>query len=147
MSRLGRALRRLRHHRHGAVAAGRNQIERLAGERVAGAVDTTSTTGEAPVTVRVSRTAPMPIGTLTVATKPVVSRIPSRRTDWNPDKSYTTLKTPIGNGVRRYSPRSLVTADTEGTCNEGLVAVTVTPGRAAPLVGHHTDDARFLLRR
>jgi hypothetical protein len=101
--------------------------------RVAGAVDTTSTTGDAPVTVRVSCTAPMPIGTLTVATKPVVSLIPSRRTDWNPDNSYTTLKTPIGNGVSRYSPRSLVTVVTEGTCSEGLVAVTVTPGRAAPL--------------
>src|SRR5438309_7710330 len=44
------------------------------------------------------------------------------------------VKTPIGNGDKRYSPRSSETLVTEGTCNAGLVAVTVTPGRTAPLV-------------
>ncbi len=40
---------------------------------------------------------------------------------------------PIGNGVRRYSPCASVTAVTDGTCSAGLVAVTVTPGRIAPV--------------
>src|SRR5947207_10185934 len=39
----------------------------------------------------------------------------------------------MGSGVSRYSPRSLVTSVTCGTCSAGLVAVTVTPGRIAPL--------------
>ena len=40
---------------------------------------------------------------------------------------------PIGSGVRRYSPRSSVTVDMLGTCSAGLLSVTVTPGRVAPL--------------
>ena len=41
---------------------------------------------------------------------------------------------PIGNGDRRYSPSESVTAVTDGTCSAGLVAVTVTPGRIAPVL-------------
>src|SRR5688572_29294070 len=40
---------------------------------------------------------------------------------------------PIGNGDRRYSPCESVTEVTDGTCRAGLVAVTVTPGRIAPV--------------
>ena len=38
----------------------------------------------------------------------------------------------MGNGDRRYSPRSSDTLLTDGICRAGLVAVTVTPGRTAP---------------
>src|SRR5688572_21696340 len=38
----------------------------------------------------------------------------------------------MGRGLRRYSPRSLVTVSTCGTCSAGPFAMTVTPGRIAP---------------
>ena len=47
---------------------------------------------------------------------------------------------PIGSGDRRYSPRSSETLVTEGTCNAGLVAVTVTPGRTAPVLSVTTPE-------
>ena len=72
-------------------------------------VDATSTMGEAPETVTDSCTDPTLRETSTVATKPAVSRKFSRRTDSKPASVYTTMYVPIGNGVRRYSPRSLVT--------------------------------------
>jgi len=91
-------------------------------------VDVVSTSGEAPETVIVSVTAPTFISESTRAVNPTVSRTPSRRTFWNPASSNTTVNTPMGSGDRRYSPRSSVTLTTDGTCSDGLVAVTVTPG-------------------
>src|SRR5262245_39265950 len=93
-----------------------------------------STTGLIPETVTDSASAPTLSSTSTLATKPTVRRMSSRRTVWKPDSEYTTVNVPIGSGVSRYSPRSSVTTVISGTCSAGLVVVTVTPGRTAPLV-------------
>src|SRR5947207_2758092 len=97
---------------------------------VAGLV--TSTSGEDPVTVTDSCTVPTPSAWSSVAVNPSVSRTFSRLTVWNPDNSNATAYIPGGNGLRRYSPFTSVTPATDGTCNAGPVAVTVTPGRTAP---------------
>ena len=70
-----------------------------------GAVDTGSTTGEAPDTVIVSASAPTFIATSIFATNAAVSTIPSRRIVWKPERENSTAKVPIGSGVSRYSPR------------------------------------------
>ena len=97
------------------------------------AVDATSTTGAAPDTVTVSATVASSSPTSMRAVKPTVSRTFGRWIGRKPDSSNATWKTPIGNGARRYSPTSFVTAVTCGTCKAGLVAVTVTPGSTPPL--------------
>src|SRR6186997_1471872 len=50
-----------------------------------------------------------------------------------PSSWYDTVYVPIGSGVMRYSPWTLVTSLTCLTCRTGLVTDTVTPGRIAPL--------------
>src|SRR3984893_17657166 len=96
-------------------------------------VDATSTIGEAPDTWTDSSSDPTFSMTSTFAMNPLVSRSPSRRISWKPESWYMTSNVPIGNGVSRYSPWSSVTVDISGTWSDGLFAVTVTPGRTAPL--------------
>src|ERR1043166_6970481 len=101
--------------------------------RVAAVVETTSTTGEAPVTVTVSCRSPTFIWTSSLAANDAVRTMSLRRTVLNPDNVYVAEYVPIGSAVSRYSPSASVTAAMLPTCRAGLVAVTVTPGRTPPL--------------
>jgi hypothetical protein len=62
------------------AAAGRNQVERLTIEHEVFAVEVTSTTGDAPVTVIVSSRAPTPSSALSVAVNSAGRMTPSRGT-------------------------------------------------------------------
>src|SRR5260370_1037425 len=63
-----------------------------------------STTGEAPVTVTVSSTAPIFISELTVAVKSDGSSIPSRLTTLKPGSVNFTMYEPGRRSMMRYSP-------------------------------------------
>jgi hypothetical protein len=55
------------------------------------AVDVTSTSGAAALTLMVSATSPTRNTLSRRATKPTVSRTPSWRMDWNPESSQVTV--------------------------------------------------------
>src|SRR5207237_2146903 len=92
----------------------------------------TSTTGDAPVTVTVSCTAPtLRSNGIVSVTEPVTS-MPSRRIVANPGSDTVIEYVPGRRSTMRYRPALSVTADRTFTMSTGLDASTVTPGRTAP---------------
>ena len=91
-----------------------------------------SMTGDSPVTVTVSCSDATASSTLSCAVNPRRMSMPSRFSVLKPGSSKVTVYVPGGTAGNRYIPSVLVTMD----CTPimlGLVALTVTPGRTAPL--------------
>ena len=102
------------------------------------AVFWTSTTGDSPVTVIVSSTAPTRISALTDAVNVPVSSTPSRRTVLNPGSVMVTVYVPGRRFSTRYCPASSVTTERTFSISAGLATSTVTPGSTAPDVSRTT---------
>ncbi len=98
----------------------------------------TSTTGDSPVTVTLSATAPTFISTLIGAVKFDSSRTSARRTVVKPVNVKVTVYVPGRRSTRRYWPASFVVVDLVFSMSAGLVASTVTPGSTAPVASFTT---------
>src|SRR6185503_8310985 len=93
----------------------------------------TSTTGEAPVTVTVSSSAPTRNSPLMVAVKLAGSSIPSRWKTLKPGSVNVTVYNPGRRSMIRYSPLLSVVTLLAPSMRAGLLASTVTPGSTAPV--------------
>src|SRR5581483_1339317 len=96
-------------------------------------VDDVSMTGDSPVTVTVSCSVATASSTFTVAVNAIAIWMFSRFSVLNPGSSNVREYVPGGSAGKRYNPSVPVTA----VCtpiSDGLAAVTVTPGRTAPLL-------------
>ena len=102
------------------------------------AVFWTSTTGDSPVTVMVSSTAPTRISAFTDAVNDPVNSMPSRRTVLNPGSEMVTVYAPGRRFSTRYCPASSVTTERTFSISAGLATSTVTPGSTAPDVSRTT---------
>ena len=92
-----------------------------------------SITGDSPVTVTVSCSDATASSTLSVAVNPSRISTPSFFRVLKPGISNVSVYVPGGMAGKRYCPSALVTAVWTPII-AGLFAVTVTPGRTAPLV-------------
>ena len=97
-----------------------------------------STTGDSPVTVTVSSSAPTFISAFTGAVNPVVSSMPSRLMTLNPASVNVTVYTPGLRSTILYWPLSSVIAARARSISAGLLASTVTPGSTAPVASFTT---------
>ena len=92
-----------------------------------------STSGESPVTVIVSSTAPTASSALTVATIEPLRLIPSRTSDRKPGRVNVTEYSPGRRLVMVNRPPPSVTAVRTCSISAGLRASTVTPGSTPPV--------------
>ncbi len=98
----------------------------------------TSTSGELPVTVTVSSTVPTFSSAFTLAVKFASRTIPACLTVWNPASSNVTSYVPGRRSTIRNWPEASETPVFDLSIRAGLLAVTVTPGRTAPLASMTT---------